>query len=75
MEYSLELLDLMDNRISDITELRYISGLTNLKTLTIQSGQDTNPICEDRIEYFRAIMLLENIDSLSRIDKHSKSYI
>ena len=74
-DYTVNHIDLSDNHIATLSELTYLSGLSALKKLTLQNGDDTNPICKDREGYFRGLLTLDNVNVIQRVDEHSVGYI
>lgn len=63
---TLEHLDLNDNYIGELEQLRHLAGLGNLRELIFQGGQNgTNPLC-DFENYEEAVRL--QLPSLARLD-------
>ena len=71
----LEFIDLSDNRISSLKELKNFEGIQSLRTLILhKSSNETNPMCADYSSYIAELLLLKEIPKV-RIDGMTRKEI
>ncbi len=71
----LESLDLADNRIANLKELKCLESLKFLKNVYFHKNEDeSNPICANLNLYYSEFLLL-NRNSMTKIDDHTSSEV
>ena len=71
-KHSLQSLIMIDNRLSDLSELRLLEQFSHLKELVFQkSNEQTNPFCKNTTAYYGQLVLLNNIENVLIDNKHT----
>eukprot|EP01017_Pseudomicrothorax_dubius_P043404 TRINITY_DN7220_c0_g1_i1.p1 TRINITY_DN7220_c0_g1~~TRINITY_DN7220_c0_g1_i1.p1 ORF type:complete len:888 (+),score=304.08 TRINITY_DN7220_c0_g1_i1:36-2699(+) len=73
--FSLKLIDLRDNRLSDLNELNVLGGLMKIEEIYFHYKGDSNPFCANFSLYCKKLISLLNMRTIRKVDLKNLSQI